>query len=157
MIIFSYTGKDEMTCKDCEDYHNCSFTKGGTINKLPCMKSKLKPKRPKVTNAEWDFFQYKRQLTCMKVTIQAKIDEMIRDGLRPKGMNGLQEKHSFTDYCKYRRALNKASDFLKENEKNKHSNAFIDELINSEIILNDDGKIEVESRLEELKDIIKAL
>jgi len=64
-------------------------------------------------------------------------------------------KHTFTEYLAYKLAIKTYLKYLRINNNNQHKITFVEELINTELILRNDGRITIKTRLSELKEDIK--
>jgi len=157
MIRFEYTDNHVYTCRDCDKCGQCRFTKyGKEPNRLLCIDASIIKRRQKITVASWDYMQLKRQLTIMKCNIETTKNNMLREELLPKSLKSkiLGPEHSFTEFCAFKQALDSYYNFLIENEQYGDNDEFIDDMINSVIILGD-GKISIESENKKLKQWIK--
>jgi len=158
MIRFEFTDNYVYTCRDCRKRHTCTFTRGKTsINNLPCLEAELESRQPKVTDAISDYENLKHQITNMICIIETTKRNFRIEDIQPKSFNTgvFKRQHTYTEYCNFAESLKAFYAFLKDNEEYKDNDIFIDEMIKTRIILNDDGKIEVDTYNKKLREWIR--
>jgi len=158
MIRFEFTDNYVYTCRDCKKRHTCTFTRGRTnVNNLPCLEAELESRQPKVTDAISDYENLKRQITIMLCGIESTKNQFMREDLMPDSLKSecFKRQHTYTEYCKFEDSLRTFYRFLKDNEEYKDNESFMDTMVKTTIILNDNGKIEVETYSKKLKEYMR--
>lgn len=158
MIRFDFTDNYVQTCRDCKDNMKCRFTKGGTIlNNLSCLEAKFEPRIPKATDAISDYYNLKRQITIMLCGIESTKNQFMLEDQMPSSLKSecFKRQHTYTEYCKFETALKKFHKFLTENEEYKDNDSFVEDMIRTVIILEDNGKVEVNTYNKSLKNYMR--
>jgi len=157
MIRFEYTDNYKYTCRDCVKCNTCDVTKHGKEqNRLPCIDATFEPRQPKLSVSSWDYIQLKRQVSNMRNIINHKKQMIMMSDMASPTLNTENiDRHTFTHYCAFEKALKSYLDFLVDNQEYGDNAGFMESMIKTIVRLEDNGNIVVASQNKKIKPYIK--